>query len=418
MNTPHIVLYGHFGVGNLGNDTTLEAAVHNIRKLQPSAVITCVCRGPRAIAERYGISTLPVDVNEDRDPGQLANPNPNILSRLASRIVDEIDFWVRRTLWFRSVDQFIVVGTGAIYDSTAPPWNMPYDLFKWCRAARLGGAKVVFLSVGAGPIEHPASRVLMLNALRGATYRSYRDTASINFLQSVGFDTKNDHLYPDLVFSLPMTANLLTYPLTHPPRKIGLGVIAYYGPHHDTIKGEPIYRQYIDKMKRFLSWLLSQGYSVRLLTGDLENDPQPAYQLLKFIRNEGAADWQERIVAEPIRTVDDLSTQIAQTDMVVASRFHNLIAAVMLGRPVISIGFHEKNTALMAQMSLDAYCQHIEQLDVDRLIEQFQSLSAQSAQVSAQIQQKSAQFRQLLDEQYCRVLFPEQDHVAVSVKAA
>jgi len=146
----HIVLYGHFGVGNLGNDTTLEAAIYNLRRYQPTVTITCVCRGPRVIAKRFGVATLPVDVNEDRNPGEEPKP-AGLLARVTSRMVDELDFWVRRTLWFRLVDQFIVVGTGAIYDGTAPPWNMPYDLFKWCRAAKVGGAKVSFMSIGAGP---------------------------------------------------------------------------------------------------------------------------------------------------------------------------------------------------------------------------------------------------------------------------
>lgn len=407
MGAPHIVLYGHFGVGNLGNDTTLEAALYQIRKLYPAATVTCVCRGPRVIAARFGVATLPVDVSEDRTPGESTQSEPNKLLRLVTRVVDELDFWVRRTLWFRSVDHFMVVGTGAIYDGTAPPWNMPYDLFKWCRAAKLGGAKVSFLSVGAGPIVHPVSRLLMLNALRGAAYRSYRDVASFQYLHSVGFDTKADKLYPDLVFSLPVTVEGATAINLAHPQRIGLGVIGYYGPSHDTVGGKPIYQAYVGKLKEFVQWLLQQGYSVRLLTGDLENDRQPADELLAFVRSQGLPEWQERILAEPIATVDDLSRQIAQTDLVIASRFHNLIGALMLGRPVMSVGFHAKNDSLMAEMGLQAYCQHIEQLEVAQLIAQFQLLLADLKPTVQRIQQKNAHYRQLLDEQYRHVLSAE-----------
>jgi polysaccharide pyruvyl transferase WcaK-like protein len=404
MGAPHIVFYGHFGVGNLGNDTTLEAALYHTKRLYPTATITCVCRGPRVIAARFGVAALPVDVSEDRTPGESAQPEPNKVVRLLTRAVDELDFWVRRTLWFRTVDHFIVVGTGALYDGTAPPWNMPYDLFKWCRAAKLGGAKVSFMSVGAGPINHPASRALMLNALRGAAYRSYRDGASFAYLQSIGFDTKADQLYPDVVFSLPIPADCTAPPNLEQPQRIGLGVIGYYGPSHDTVGGKPIYQAYVGKLKEFVQWLLAQGYSVRLLTGDLENDRQPADELLAFVRSQGLSEWQTRIIAEPIATVDDLSRQIAQTDLVIASRFHNLIGALMLGRPVISVGFHAKNDALMAEMGLQAYCQHIEQLDVARLITQFQTLLTELKPTAQRIQQKNTQYRQLLAEQYACVL--------------
>ncbi len=176
MSSPRLVLYGHFGVGNLGNDSTLEAMLYNIRKYQPSANIICVCTGPQVVTQRYGIDTLPIDISEDRNIRQQPSGVLRKAIRVTTRIIDEINFWLKRIRWFRSVDQFLVVGTGALDDmAVIHPWNAPYDLFKWCHAAKLGGAKIVFLSVGAGPIENRISRALMLNALRVANYRSYRD---------------------------------------------------------------------------------------------------------------------------------------------------------------------------------------------------------------------------------------------------
>src|SRR5215208_7789360 len=233
MRKPHFVLYGHFGVGNLGNDTSLESAIYNIRKILPEALITSVCRGPHVIAEKYGINTLPVDVDEDRRPGEYIQKETNLFFRLLNRIKDELAFWISRPKWFQDVDQFIIVGTGAIYDGTAPPWNVPYDLFKWCSAAKLGGAKVVFLNVGAGPIYHPVSRFLFLQALRLASYRSFRDRASFRFLASVGFDATRDHLYPDVVFGLPIVDEGILDLNTSQVKRVGIGVMAYYGERYD-----------------------------------------------------------------------------------------------------------------------------------------------------------------------------------------
>lgn len=399
-----IVLFGHFGVGNLGNDTTLESFIANIRRFTPDASIVCVCRGPSVIAGKYKIEAVPVDVGEDRRPGESVPVRPNILNRVIIRIRDEISFWFGRIRWFRQVDEFIVIGTGAIYDGTAPPWNVPYDTFKWCAAARLGGASVMFVSVGAGPVYHPASRFLFLRALKMAHYRSFRDRASFQFLKGIGFDTSKDSLYPDLVFSLPM-------PATTPPqipdasKSIGLGVIGYYGEHYDVVKGQPIYREYVEKLKLIVRWLLENGYHVRLLTGDLENDRQPADELLDFVSREGRDDWKDRITAAPITSVDELNAQVLQTDIVVASRFHNLVSALMAGRPVLSIGYHEKNDALMAEFGLEEYCQPIEALDVDRFVGQFQSLIKNAAGISARIQGKVDEYRGRLDEQYQNILF-------------
>jgi polysaccharide pyruvyl transferase WcaK-like protein len=66
--------------------------------------------------------------------------------------------------------------------------------------------------------------------------------------------------------------------------------------------------------------------------------------------------------------------QIAETDVVVATRFHNVVCALKLGRPTVSIGYAKKNDVLLAETGLGEFCQSIETLDVDRLIRQFQAL--------------------------------------------
>ena len=97
----------------------------------------------------------------------------------------------------------IVPGTGILGEFRDRPLGMPLALFGWCLAAKLCGARIAFVSVGAGPIEHPLSRWLIKSAAAMAQYRSYRDTSSKKFMESIGFDTRNDAVYPDLAFKLP-----------------------------------------------------------------------------------------------------------------------------------------------------------------------------------------------------------------------
>ena len=407
MKSFQTVLYGHFGVGNLGNDSTLEAMLHNIRRYRPSAAISCVCTGPQNIAKRFDIPTVPFDISEDRNMQASPGRALHRLQRVTRRIGDEVDFWWKRRSWFKSVDQFVVVGTGALDDmAVIHPWNAPYDLYKWCMAARLGGAKVIFLSVGAGPIENRFSRTLMLAALRTAHYRSYRDVASMDYLKRIGFETTGDSIFPDLVFSLPSRVEAQGRRAGR-PHTIGVGVIGYYGWRHDQISGEPLFRTYLSKLKCFVSWLLNQGYAVRLLTGDLPTDQRPVDEIIEFVRYEARSDCTSRLSAEAIPDREKLYQEVANTDVVVATRFHNVVCALALGRPVISIGYHKKNDELLGEMGLQSYCQHIEHFTTDRLIEQFQTLALQSDQISQRIESKCAHFRHLLDVQYQKVLFPE-----------
>jgi polysaccharide pyruvyl transferase WcaK-like protein len=301
-------------------------------------------------------------------------------------------------------DRFIVVGTGAVDDSAVHrPWHAPYELYKWSKTAKLGGAQVIFLSVGVGPILNGISKFLMLRALKQADYRSYREIASFNYLHGVGFDTSRDLLYPDLVFSLPLEP---LPPSSRAPTRIdvvGLGLITYYGWRHDPTIGESVYQEYFSKIKRFAAWLLQQGYRIRILYGD-STDMRPVQELVDFIKRNDEADWQDRLSVGKITNVNELFEQIVQTDLVVASRFHNVLCALMLERLVISLGYHEKNTNLMAEMGLENYCQHIEQFTFEKLVEQFRCYTREKGQAVLHIRSRNEQYRMSLDEQYRTIL--------------
>ena len=80
---------------------------------------------------------------------------------------------------------------------------------------------------------------------------------------------------------------------------------------------------------------------------------------------------EARIIDEPICSVEDLLSQIAATDIVVATRFHNVLLALLCDKPVISISFHHKCDSLMSAMGLSEYCLDINDLKADQLIEKF-----------------------------------------------
>jgi polysaccharide pyruvyl transferase WcaK-like protein len=269
----------------------------------------------------------------------------------------------------------------------------------------LGGAKVVFLSVGVGPIEHPVSRFLMLRALHLADSRSYRETAALDYLRKLGFDTSADRIYPDLVLSLDPEVLSPTPAHTGWRREVGLGLINYRGWRHNPVAGEPVFRAYIGKMQGFLRWLLRNNYTVRLLTGD-KTDQASVEEMLAFAATEPLREYRHRLILEPVADIRGLFHQIAQTDLVVASRFHNVLCSLMMKKPVVSIGYHAKNDLLMEAFGLGAYCQRIDTLDTDLLIRQFQDCGDRRDALTRGIQARLDDFRERLDEQYLQLLFP------------
>jgi polysaccharide pyruvyl transferase WcaK-like protein len=397
-----IILFGFFGSGNIGNDATLTAALYHVKKYQPDADVVCVCNGPREVSRRFGIQAQPMTEHE-ADKSASGGLRSRII-HIWLRLMSEILFWMQKPRWFRPGDKFIVVGSGGADDyNVRRPWHRPYVLYKWCKAAKMGGAQVIFLSTGAGPLLNPVSKFLMLKALRMADYRSYREAAAFNYLQSIGYDTFADLSYPDLVFSLPKASLPVPKKSSSTPIVVGLGLMWHLGHRYKPGTGEIIYQEYISKIKQFASWLLGKGYTVRLLSGDIA-DKYPTQHLVEFVNNEGESHWREKLIVQDITDVNELFNQIAQTDLVVASRFHNVLCALMLERPVISLSYHEKNDSLMKEMGLGEYCQHIEHFTNERLIEQFSSCIHETDQIVRQIRDQVDSYRNLLDDQYKMLL--------------
>jgi polysaccharide pyruvyl transferase WcaK-like protein len=73
---------------------------------------------------------------------------------------------------------------------------------------------------------------------------------------------------------------------------------------------------------------------------------------------------------------------------------------VLLNKPVLAISFHHKCSSLMSQMGLAEYCQDINRLNADRLIEQFCDLERNAERLRPLIKHKTEEFRRALDEQY------------------
>ena len=183
--------------------------------------------------------------------------------------------------------------------------------------------------------------------------------------------------------------------------------MTYRGWQYDRNNSETIYQRYITQIRAFIAWLLKKGITVRVLSGDAI-DFDTVQGIKKYFEGQDHSVGSGLLIVESIVTIDDLFAQIAQTDIVVATRFHNVLSALMVGVPVISLGYHDKNTNLMSEMGLEKYCQHVERFTFEKLVEQFESYAAEQEQAVQRIQEKKEEYRRLLDEQYRSVLVPEE----------
>ncbi len=387
---PKVGLFGLLGSGNSGNDASMETVLAYLRDTHPDAVVDALCGDPEKVRASYGVDAAPLfwyQRFEQRKSGVPAG-----LLKALGKGVDT----VRVASWVRRHDAVIVPGAGAL-ETTLPQraWGFPYALFLLTASGRLLGTKVALVSVGADVINKRMTRWLSNSTARLAAYRSYRDSYSRDAMRQRGIDTSSDRVYPDLVFGVPT-------PPYEPgdPRLVGVGVMAYHGGNDDRKQAARIHSQYVETMTRFTRWLVDNGYRVRLFGGDGKFDSEIAERIQADLREYRPEIEPSRVTVAAVSTYPELIREMAPVGMVVATRYHNVMCAVKLCKPTISLGYSRKFISLMTDMGLAEFHQFADSLDFDRLIEQFKELESRSPQLQQKMADRNAANVRGLQEQF------------------
>ncbi|HEV7609475.1 MAG TPA: polysaccharide pyruvyl transferase family protein [Steroidobacteraceae bacterium] len=405
MSTYSVALYGLFGVKNLGNEATLAATLAALRARLPGARVTLISQPPEAAAalgEDFACvapDLLPIVLDESSFiPWRLRVP-----FRACLHVLTE-PFRARRTRRAArglGMGLFLIPGTGIADDFGQGPFEAPNELARWTRVARRMGAAVRFASIGAGPVEHPVSRRWLGAALRNADLRTFRDLASLEFARKLKAASDADEVLPDLVFSLPLPEGT-DRPVTWPPRTIGVGVMRYSGWNVVGDEATRIYAQYLAKLEQLVARLLELGFAVRLIIGNRGGDLHPVRDLTNaFAKRRDVAT--ERLTAPTIHSYADVLREIAACDLIVATRFHNILKSFLLARPAVSIGYAAKNDTLMNDMGLGQYCHGIESFEPEKVIAQVREIAALPQPPVATMVRKVTEYRRVLADQFDRL---------------
>jgi polysaccharide pyruvyl transferase WcaK-like protein len=389
---PRIGLVGLLGSGNLGNDGSLEAFLAYLGAAHSDASFDFLCSGPDRLTARYGVPAALLRWSSQTQgmAGMTALAAKSVKVPLGM-VIDAC----RTASWIRRHDVVVVPGTGVLEATIAVrPWHTPYSLFLVCAFGKLFGKKVALVSVGANDIRQGLTRRLITAAARLAYYRSYRDDFSRDAMRRMGLDTSADAVYPDLAFALPAPHGVPVAAGT-----VGVGVMDYHGGNDDRQQAVQLRASYVEKMKSFVLWLVDNGRPVRLITTDVHDEPI-MHEVAAHLRAHRPDLGPSQLTAEPASCPEELMRQIASVDTVVASRYHNVLYALKLAKPTLSISYAAKFDVVMAEMGLAEFCQPTRSLDVGRLIEQFKGLESRSVMLRQTATERAAANARLLDRQF------------------
>jgi polysaccharide pyruvyl transferase WcaK-like protein len=397
---PRVGLFGYLGSGNIGNDASMESVLSYLRSRHPDAVVDAMCMGPERLRSAYGIDAVPLSwarAKEQRVPSVLL-AGVKVLGKFADA--------ARIARWVRRHDVVIVPGMGVL-ETTLPlrALGAPYAFFLLSASGRVFGTKVALVSIGANAIRQPLTRWLYASAARMACYVSYRDAISRDAMTAQRGGQDSRPIYPDVAFGLSAVTDE-----PGDPQTVGIGVMDFCGSNDDRGRADQIGASYRCQMKALVLALVDSGKAVRLFVGDTTgHDDAVAQEIIGNVRTERPDLPTGRVVAEPITTFTDLMRSMAPADTVAAIRYHNIICALLLGKPTIAIGYAAKSRELMAEMGLDEFWQPADGLDATGLFGQLTELAGRSAEVRATIAAHSSARAGLVARQFAElseVLFP------------
>lgn len=419
-----IGVFSHGGLKNLGDEALFAAVVQNIRIRVPEAQVVGFTVNPHDTEMRHGVPTFPIaqwDGPTSDGPAEESSAehsSSTLLSRLkqglkrvpgAVRGVQALRnfkslaktiLFEPKFLWdsyhrLRGVELLLVAGSHQLNDSYGP-WAFPLTLYKWSLLSRFTGTKFVILSVGAGPISSPISQYLIRRVLRRCSYRSYRDAVSSELVTSIGVTGPNP-VFPDLAYSLKLP---VPRPVPEQGKAVVIGInpVPYcdirYWPTPDAAR----YKEYIEKLAHFTQWLDQNGYSTLFFPTQARADVLTIDDIRASLN--GTAHSPRILLGSSLQTIDDLVSEIAKADIIVANRYHGILLSLALNKPVLGVAYHAKSRALLEQTGQRDFVVDIADFSVEDLIEKLKVLHANAAESKKKIAESMAPLREALEQQY------------------
>ncbi len=381
-----IAILHHTGGGNLGDDAIMDVVIHNILDRWPDAQITAFSMNPLDTGRRHGIPSFAIrphmwgiGYGSGSGEGSFApvkrqswlarTRNPVI--RIPRNLFRELNFLVSSYRRLRPFDMLIVSGGGQLTERSGP-WGFPYAILIWVLMARLARVRRIFLNVGAGPLRHPLSKFFVRQSLGAANYVSFRDEPSQSLAREVGFTGKSE-VCPDNAYSLrPPPLSVAEESRRHPIVGIAPMPWPFCDPREYKSENlQALYEEYLNKFADFAASLVRYSCTLELFGSDAGADPGAIEDLRNVLHTRHGI---ETLPYEPIDSVDSLLARMAAMDYVVTCRFHGLVMAHILNKPVIAISHHPKVADLMETLGLSRYCVDIRTFDPERLADTFASL--------------------------------------------
>lgn len=381
-----IGLLDHMGWGNMGDAAVQEAFIANIRKRQPGAQLVAFSLNPEDTTRRHGLQSYPIIWSHHHGTASdpvAPSPRQSILKGVLKRwrfvyaiakpihdLSREVLHLIRSYRAVKRLDLLIISGGGQLSEIWRGPWSHPYNVFKFSILARLSGTPLLIVGVGAGPLEHPVSKLFVRWSVRLACYTSLRDQESAALVRGLGVKSKIE-VYPDPAYALPIGDYVDRETARSVRPKVGINPIGYCDPRVWARRDSQAYRRYLTELEAFCRWLLARGYDIEIFTAEISVDRHAIQELRERLAANISATGGATVASISQFDLKGLLNQMSTFDFIVTSKFHGVIFSHLLAKPVVALSYHRKIDDLMRKVGHEEYCLPVSRFTADSLIATF-----------------------------------------------
>ena len=269
------------------------------------------------------------------------------------------------------------------------------------------GARPIFLSVGFGTLDSRLSQLFTRVALSLARYRSYRDAGSRDLMKCAGF-RRDDPVFPDLAYSLPLSESRRSEQRESVGRVIGLSPLCYCHPCHWPRKDASTYEAYLQNLTLIVKWLVNKSYRVSMFASDSPDQfaIDDLWGLLSTTMSPEELGFIER---HHVANVQAFLDHASRVELLVASRLHGVLLAQLAGTPVLALSYDRKVDVQMESVGQSFFRLPIDKIDMPAFEDRFVRLEASLDPVRQHLHARCSESRALLEAQYDAILQPRHE---------
>jgi len=322
--TLKVLILGHFGMKNTGDEAMLVGILYSIRRVFPSASV-------RIMATSRG-----------------ANFCGNLIQKWQVDTVDRALWPILRSLLWADL---VILGGGTHFHDFRGNYRYAKILLGFCiffTLAKLLRKKVAYLGIGIGPLCTWWGKRLVRYILALADLVAVRETCSYEMANCLAGEKKVIKGFDPSVFLFRLTPPLGSSKCIQ-PKVLGCSILPYYSIYEkNPTKDDLVINSLAQAIGLWLSEDPAREARIIVFRGPSKEDD---YEVSRRLLDQLPKD--RRVALVPYASdPQHMLRQVMECDLFIATRFHSILFAYLAGLPMIVLSYHPKCKYIAKEIEL------------------------------------------------------------------